>query len=114
MGEHFGLQYEPCTIEDVSNIGIKKVIVINFDSRKERLANVMQLLGYFRFLFPRYPAINAKRIYKQIDGLHLDTHYFRQLFSTVLKLVGRVVLGAWVNSPVNEKAPTVRLAVPMF
>ena len=65
----------------LNEIGIKKVFVINLNSRPDRLANVVALLGYLQFPFTRFPAIDVKSIYKQLDSLHPRTNFFRQIFN---------------------------------
>ena len=62
----------------LDDIGIKKVFVINLDSRQDRLVNVVALLGYLKFPFTRFSAINMKSINKSIKSIHPNTKFFRQ------------------------------------
>lgn len=74
-------KYPSQTQVSLGEIGIKKVFLINLDSRKDRLANVMQLLGYLRFPFTRFPAIDVRSMFNQTDGLNKQTSFFRNFFN---------------------------------
>ena len=62
----------------LDDIGIKKVFVINLDSRTDRLVNVVALLDYLQLPFIRFPAIDMKNINKSVKRIHPRTKFFRQ------------------------------------
>ncbi|CAF3859303.1 unnamed protein product [Rotaria sp. Silwood1] len=72
----------------LEEIGIDKVLVINRDIRKDRLAHVSKLLGYLKLPFTRFPAIDAGKFFQQMDRFDPRTKFVQNI-STITNTNGQ-------------------------